>query len=172
MTGLRIARGGARIAAAPLPSPIPGVAAEAWTRFVRALRQADPGAISPQGFLGCFEIHPRRLAELGDLGDGFRVATAARDEGGVWRCDFACGTQAGFLASFIAQYAALVKSVRGHYGEVARGAVAIPAGVTLSGALAILHRAGRGGLAGWTKRKLPETAALFDRANGIFEVTR
>jgi hypothetical protein len=56
----------------------------------------------------------------------------------------------------------------GLYHELLRaGDIARPAGVSLAGALAILHRGGRGALRKWPD-VFSDTRALFEAAQGAF----
>lgn len=156
-----------------LKSEIDGVSDEAWTEFARALKTAEPGAVSASNALGMFELRPRRLADLGIMRNVSMVRSPTKRM--VWVGEFVKGTQKQFLASPKAQYEAFAKSM-GLYvdglrdGSIARPDGGVPDGMTLSGVLGILHRCGPSGLKNWNDedKRFDETIALFQRTNGIF----
>lgn len=159
--------------ATSIPSPIDGVNADAWSRFVRALATKvvngvpaarDLREVSPSGGLGWFEMRPRRLADLGLVTNLRRSTTPGGRQ--VWEGDFVLPlTRKRFLDNPVVQYNALVRSVTDHLAHVGD----LPAGVSMSGALAILHRAGPGALRTWPSGKqFDDTLHLFHHANQIF----
>jgi hypothetical protein len=145
------------------PSPLAGVSNAAWSRFYTSLAVQPDAAVSESGGFGAYDIRPRRLVELG-------YATAlpsVRTEAGrqVHVCEFVLPwTQARFLADPIAQYAALRGSMVRYHRALLAGELLRPEGVSMAGALAILHVGGRGALASW-----PE---LFDSTRARFEAAR
>lgn len=157
-----------------LPSEIPNVSDEAWTCFVFAMKTAQPGAISASNALGMFELKARRLADLGLVKDIKR----ARSPLGrlMWVGEFVPPlTQRDFLSKSAVQYRTFVDSMRLYIDGLCNGTIVkpeggFPAGMTLSGALAVLHRGGPNGLKGWNDEddRFEDTVALFERANGIF----
>lgn len=157
-----------------LASQIPGVPDEAWTEFALAMKTAAPGSISSSNAFGMFEMKPRRLADLGLM----RNIVSARSSSGrmAWKGDWTPPlTEKKFLASAADQYEAFGASMRKYIEGLEDGSVpqpesGVPADVTLSGALAILHRCGPQGLVRWTDEgsRFPETIALVQVANGIF----
>ena len=84
-------------------------------------------------------------------------------------------TQRRFLSEPTIQYRTFVDSVKLYIDGLRAGTVAkpdggFPCGMSLSGALAVLHRGGPGGLKNWgdESRRFDDTVALYERANGIF----
>jgi len=151
--------------AAPIRSPLANIPAEAWTGFVRAMMTQPLDAVSPSNALGMFEMRPRRLADLGIMSD-LRCLRAPRTNRQVWCGTFARPiTTAAFLSNPLLQYNVFALSMVDYAGRIGRGEIAVPDGMTLSGALAALHRAGPGGLGG---NQFPETRAAVERVNGVF----
>jgi hypothetical protein len=150
-----------------LSSQIPGVPDEAWTEFSLTMKTASPKSISKSGSLGMFEMKPRRLADLGLM----RNVEKKKSWTGQWVPPL---TESGFLSSAVEQYDAFGKSMRDYIAGLDSGAVpqpedGLPRDMTLSGALAILHRCGPQGLLRWADgERFPETEALYKAANGIF----
>jgi len=153
------------------PSPLVGVTDVAWNRFLGVMHVQAINAVSTSGGFGCFDLRPRRLAEIRIMRD-VKLERRSRDEdlGGkraVYVGEFVSSTREAFLNSFPMQLDAFVKSNR-LYDIVLRQELHRPEGVSRSGALAILHRGGKGALATWPEKALEETKALFERANLIF----
>ncbi len=150
-------------APALLKSPLPGVSDAGWDAFVRALDVQPADAVSASGGLGSYDIRPRRLVEIG-LAENFRIdrEPGRRDRQG---CDFKSSKL--FLADPRRQLAALARSIARYHAEVASGAIQVPAGLSLSGALAILHRGGRGALAAWPDL-FDDTRELLKRTERCF----
>ncbi len=167
-----IARGEVEARAFPehvaLTSPLPGIADAAWTRFVRACAQSALGAVTDSNALGMFEMMPRRLADFGFVENLKRVKAPSGRM--VWVGDFVAPlTCEAFLHSPKAQYNAFTSSMADYAARIWRGVVEKPADVSLSGALALLHRLGPQGLESWQKGKRFEaTRVVFERAQGIF----
>lgn len=158
-----------------VPTELPGLASDAaWTRFARAVQSASPGAVSPSNALGMFEMKPRRLADLGLMATSSQVRTPSGRM--VWVGDFVAPmTKDKFLRDSGAQYRAFADSMRAYVAGMKDGSVPTPdggrpKGMTLSGALAILHRCGPSGLKTWNdeEKRFSDTVALYERANGIF----
>jgi hypothetical protein len=149
-----------------LDSPLEGVSADAWRRYVSALEMQPMGATSESGGLGSYDIRPRRLVELGYA---TKLVSLRSDSGRqIHSCNFiAPWTKARFLADPIAQYTVLAKSTRAYYDALRRGEIVKPKDVSISGALAVLHIGGRGALASWPKL-FENTRAIYDAAQGAF----
>lgn len=143
-----------------LRSPLPGVSPEAWGRLVAALEVQGVGAISERGGYGCFDLRPQRLVDLG-------ILTATRRPGGRPAYAFAAPhSQEQFLRDPRAQLAALARSLLSYHEDLTTGRRARPAGVSLAGALALLH-CGPGALRAYPAL-FPHTRELFERAQGAF----
>ena len=168
MTAPLIARGDSP-SDSHFPSPLVDVTASEWTAFVRAMRTADLGSVSASNALGMFEMKPRRLAELGVLTDmrSCRSPAGRRVHTGTFVLPM---TERRFLADPGVQYDTFKRSMAEYSSRIRTGDIALSEGVSLSGALAILHRSGTGGLAGWadSEKRFSETVALWERAEGIF----
>jgi hypothetical protein len=159
-----------------LTSPFPNISDEAWTRFAIAMRTEEhPGTVSPSNALGMFAIKTKRLADLGLV----RNTKATRDPKTnrmIWVAEFVPPmTSQKFLSNPKLQYDVFVKSMKDYVdklknNEIPQPAGGRPAGMTLSGVLAILHRAGPGGIASWndTNKRFEDTVKLYSKANGIF----
>jgi hypothetical protein len=76
-------------------------------------------------------------------------------------------TQKRFLNEPIAQYLAFSKSISLYYRALMDGELQRPEGVSMAGALAVLHRGGRGALKSWPEM-FEGTKALYERAQGVF----
>jgi hypothetical protein len=152
---------------AAMPSELPGVSAEAWAAFVRGMSTAPAGAVSKANALGMFELTPRRLADLGLVKGLTRSRSGQRT---VWVAEFVAPmTSHRFLTNPRAQYAAFVKSMRDYADKIAAGELVKPADMSLSGALAILHRGGPRGLENWTAgERFAPTQAAYDRVSEVF----
>lgn len=167
---LMIARGDepALRATPPLRSPLKGVADAAWTAFVRACATQELGTVSSSNGYGYFEMKPRRLADLGLMSDLRSTIRYIGDkEHRVWEGDFVAPLTADlFLGNPIVQFNAFATSIEKYDAILADEPS--PPDLSRSGQLAILHRAGPGGLRSWTKHQFPSTVELVQRANGIF----
>lgn len=149
----------------PLPSPLLSVSALAWERFAAALEVQPPRAISASGGFGAFDLRPRRLVELGYAQSAPPVRKGRRL---IQVCTFlAPWTEQRFLRSTLAQVRALGLSMKLYQEDLTAGTLQRPANLSLAGALAILHRGGRGALAGWPML-FDDTRALYERAKGAF----
>jgi hypothetical protein len=160
-----------------LPSPIDGIADEAWTRFVLAMRTASPGAVSASNSLGMFEMRPRRLADIGLIDASTLTGTRAASGRLVWVGEWVRPlSQKVFLETPALQYkafaASMVKYVDGlRDGEINQPAEGVDDDMSLSGALAILHRCGPNGLVSWGRNngtRFNDTVELYSKANGLF----
>lgn len=154
-----------------LPSPIKGVSSEAWTRFCQAMRTQGVSDVSDSNAVGVFEMMPRRLVDLGIVGDTKRI----RAPGGrmVLAGKFIPPmTEEKFTSSPLAQYNAFADSMAKYAEQLTTSGIKSPRvrGMTLSGALAVLHRAGPRGLETWADpaSRRENTKVTYDRANGIF----
>jgi len=155
-------------------SPIPGVPAASWRRFVAIMVTSPRGLRSPRGRFGCFGMDARRLADVGFMTGPKKIRVG--DEVGVWSGEWVPPlTEASFLGSAPAQYEAFCRSMRSlaprvapHVGKIVDGSRA-----SLSGLLAAGHLAGEAGVAGWvrdpeTRKRFRATTENFRRANSIF----
>ncbi len=125
--------------AVALTSPITGVADDAWRVFVAAMTvRPAVDALDSKGF-GCFDLRPRRLAELG-------LANPTTFE----EC-----------------YKAFAKSVATYADDIRDGRLTAPDGVSRAGALAILQRGGRGALAAYPEL-FSDTREVYGRAKECF----
>jgi len=150
----------------PLVSPLESVSHEAWTEFVNTMLTSPIGAVSPSNALGAFQMTPRRLVDLGvfkklertrSKKSGRTIWAAAGEE------DRARATR--FLKSIALQFKVFTKSMTDYASQFSEGTVKMPSDCTLSGALAVCHRAGVAGLSG---DRFPETQMVHAKANGIF----
>lgn len=157
-----------------LKSELPGVSDQAWTEFALAMKAQSPSAVSASNELGMFAMKPRRLADLGLVKNlsNQRSPTGRMIWVGEWVAPM---TEKKFLSSAAAQYRAFAKSMQLYADGLLSGAVALPEGgmpedLSLSGALAILHKCGPQGIAKWAdeEARFPNTVDLVQRANGIF----
>lgn len=169
MSDLRIARGDLLLDEdlMPLASPISGVNDADWTQFVGAMIVQDPGVVSESNGLGMFDMKPRRLADLGYVK---KLSRGDRQGRQVWLGAFVPPwTPERFLGNQPEQYTAFSRSMVDYATRIREGKLACPDGVTLSGALAILHRAGPKGLDSWSAGEVfPETQLAYARAAGVF----
>ena len=164
-------------AGATLSSPFMAASDRAWTDFVRVLAVQDPTARSPGGRIGRFDMHLRRLAEIGWV-RGLRRGADGNLEA-TWVEPM---TEARFLGDSWVQYRALVATLKqARLALVDRG-VAVATGdasnntassISLSGVLALAYRLGADGAVKWmrspTERARQRIAtALFKSANGLF----
>jgi len=156
-----------------LKSPLENVSDRSWTDFALAMKSASLGTVSDSNAMGMFAMKARRLADLGLVKN---VACDRSPTGRlVWVGDWVPPmTQKAFLASPKHQYDAFVESMRRYVDELDTARLEmsgeLPEDMTLSGALAILHRCGPSGLKNWgnEEKRFPETIALYERANGVF----
>ena len=151
-----------------LRSEISGVSDEHWSQFVRHMGNPELlSTVSESNALGMFQLMPRRLADLGIVTNVQRAKSPAGRT--IWVAVFVPPmTCAAFLRSPQEQYRAFARSMRDYAdrlqsGEVSRGML------SLSGALAVLHRAGPRGLQTWTRgERFPATIAVHERVAGVF----
>ena len=156
-----------------LESPIDGVSDAAWTEFALVMRVQDVGAMSASNEFGMFAMKPRRLADLGLMRDLRRGHSPVGRV--VWLGDWVAPlSRDAFLSSPKVQYRAFVVSCRCYVEGLRDRTISTPGqwpgGLSLSGALAVLHKCGPSGLVSWGDEggRFPGTAALVERANGIF----
>ncbi|MES2179851.1 MAG: hypothetical protein V4550_18465 [Gemmatimonadota bacterium] len=163
-----------------LKSELPNVSNAAWTSFVFAMKVAPLDAVSPSNGLGMFDIRYKRLADL-KLVENLRYKRDPITNRSVQVADWVPPlTRDLFLKSANAQYKVFVASCRAyykllkeaeHYDECAlRPDFERPDDVSMSGALAILHRGGRAALEKWSdpENRFEATLELFRNANGVF----
>lgn len=154
-----------------LASPIEGVSDDAWTNFTRQMKSANPEDIDAKGNVGMFAMTVRRLTDLGVFKDPKKV-------GGVWNANWQIPREK-LLSNPKLQYKLFEKSMVGHVGLIKNKldkGIAIEIGgknATLSGLLAVAHRAGAEGMNKWIddpnqRAKFPNTTAVYVAMNGIF----
>ncbi len=155
-----------------LRSELDDVADDEWTQWVTAMKVADPTTVADNGALGMFAMKPRRLEDLGLMTN---VAPSTRKKGAMgWQGEWiAPMTQDAFLGNASIQYRVLAASTKLYADAIAAGDLVAPdcdEEITLSGALALLHRCGPRGLEQWADatKRLPATLELFQRTNGVF----
>jgi hypothetical protein len=155
-------------------SPLPGVPALAWEKFVATMVILPRTAVTPRGRMGYFGLDARRLSDVGFMRDPHKVSVCG--ESGVWAGEWVAPlSQERFLESSPAQYEAFSRSMRElvpdaspHVGKVVDGSRA-----SLSGLLAVGHLAGRSGISSWVKdpsarERFKATTENFRRSNQIF----
>jgi hypothetical protein len=144
-------------------SPIEGVSNVAWFRFITVLEAQSHQNVTKSGALGAYEMLPRRLGELGYL------TNLRREDGGKKQVGTFVGpwTEEKFLADSVAQYVAFRKSILLYYRQLMSGAIQRPKGISIAGALAILHRGGEGALKKWPKL-FEGTKKVYDRVKECF----
>jgi hypothetical protein len=146
-----------------LKSELPGVEDAAWTRFVCIMATSNAAAVSPSNALGMFELMPRRLADLGVVN---KLARSTKGSRTVWTAAFIAPlTSDKFLRNPQIQYRVFCVSMKDYADRLTGGKIAKPEGMSLSGALAICHRAGPEGLKG---KLFPSTQAMYEKAQDVF----
>ena len=155
-----------RFASSLLPSPIAGVSAESWKRYYSAFEIQPVDAISASGGYGSFDLRPRRLVELNYARN---LGTKVTDNGRhIQTCEVILPwTERRCLGNFLAPYAAFARSNLMYYQALSSGQLEKPAEMSMSGALAILHRGGRGALKNH-ENLFSDTRALYEKARDIF----
>lgn len=157
-------------------SPLPGVADEAWRRYVAAARvpEAEPDYISPRFRLGLYGLDARALVDVGAMKSPRRGTWQGRE---VWLADWAPAS-AAWLEDPEQQYAALVKLAKRHADYIGKKHAAVigralekgqPA--SLAGLLAVARIAGLGGLVRFVsapEERFEHTLRAYRAANGIF----
>ena len=147
-----------------LLSPFVDVSSTAWERFLYVMATSAPDAVSPSNAVGMFELSPKRLCDLGVVRDLRRT----RGPSGrmIWIGRFVAPLTCGkVLGDPREQRQLFERSMRDYRNSVHD----LPDGMTLSGALAIMHKAGPKGLESWKQgKRFEETEKLFNMANGIF----
>lgn len=149
-----------------LVSPLEGVSNRAWEHFVKILEVQPSNIISASGGLGAYGMRPQRLIELGYAQKMPPTRTAKGRQ--VQNCEFVLPwTQKRFCTDAVVQFNAFSKSNLMYYRALMSGELKKPKDVSVSGALAILHRGGTGALRSWP-HLFTDTRALYERAKGIF----
>lgn len=150
-----------------------------WTRFVLAMKTAAVDSVSGSCALGAWEMRPRRLVDLGLMTNLHSVKTplGRRSYDGDFIGDVdperSSLTRKMFLENQEVQYLVFATSMRRYVDRLTDGSIehgqADP-NMTLSGALAILHRCGPNGLAKWgdESARFSDTVDLYNRVNGLF----
>lgn len=153
---------------AALKSVLPGVADDCWTQFVRNMIVAPVSAVSDSNAVGMFEMMPRRLADLGVVSKLARTRSDANKT--IWVAAFVPPLTADkFLSDQREQYRVFSDSMCDYAKRMENGEIARVPGMSLSGALAILHRCGPTGLATWERgERFPATVKSYERVAGLF----
>lgn len=146
-------------------SPLKGVSDAAWEKFVYALNVQPIDAVSESGGLGCFDLRPRRLVELGIM-ENLRYERRGKHVTQVGAF-IAPQTKDLFLTNPMAQYEVLVRSMKAYDEDLSSGVIAKPAYAGRSGTLVVLHRGGRGALKKWPK-VFSHTAKIYHAAKSLF----
>lgn len=151
-----------------LESPIVNVDNVQWTQFVQVMATAPLTAVSPSNALGTFEMPVRRLADLGIVTKLVRGKSPAKKT--IWAATFKWPmTSKKFLKSIDLQYDAFVKSMVDYVHRLEAGDIVKAPSMSLSGALAILHRAGPNGLSNWERgMRFEATEKLYNKVGGVF----
>lgn len=173
------AQNAAIVNAKSYPSPFPTVAGPEWTQFVIGLRGKNAKQITPGYSLGLFGFGMRRLVDLKLASNPHKDTYNGKS---VWMADWAPQLQPGpdtFLGTAQGQYSAFVKSMQLYAAQIhkeipeAIGSTLDGKPVTLSGLLAVAHRAGWQGLKDWmgdasVRAAHKQTGDIFNKANGLF----
>jgi hypothetical protein len=153
-----------------IPSALPGVDDDAWTQFVREMAIAPLTSVSRSNALGMFAIMPRRLADFGLVKKLQRTQSANDPLRTIWVAVFVPPlTCEMFLKNPQVQYRVFGQSMRDYAKKMNDGSIERDPRMSLSGALAILHRCGPSGLETWKNGdRFPETMMTYDRVAGVF----
>jgi hypothetical protein len=155
--------------------PIEGITRNSWLTFVKTSVNGNPRTITPNFRLGAFEMSVRRLADLGYMVGPKQVRYNGHS---VWDADWVAPLSLrAYLADGLKQYETYAESVRLYADApellslVDRTIDDKPA--TMSGLLAVAHRAGLHGLTTWAsareeRERFNHTTEFFTRANGLF----
>lgn len=160
-------------------SPFPGVPDAKWTRYVNCSKAAGPGVVTAAFCFGLFLFAVRRLCDLQVMRQPKQIDFRGKR---VWSADWvAPWTLKRFLADSAGQYKLFVASNVDYAARIALtpslravvGKVIDNHKVSLSGLLAVCHRAGFTGAQGWVANakdrvKFAATTAAFQKCNGIF----
>lgn len=157
-------------------SPIPNVPDTAWAVFVESMAEPQCATIvNDAGFVGLFLFS---MARLGALGVVTQLRREPRDDGGsAWVGEFVPPlTLDTFLGEPLLQYRAFKRSCAEYWKQLEP--LVVPAvvdgtEVSLSGLLAVAHRAGFKGLSKWLMSAEdrighPFTTETFLKCNGVF----
>lgn len=170
-----------RLTVRPLPirtqplseSPILNVTPDAWEQYRHRMADvANAHRVSDTGHIGLYRFGIPRLAEIGLMAN-------PQKEGRNWRAAWIPWlTLEGLLGSIRAQTEVFRLSTGDHTFDIQKtsslvGRSAEGQRTTLSGLLAVAHRAGFRGLQSWLvraddRKRFPNTTAAFRAANGLF----
>jgi hypothetical protein len=173
------AQGAAVVNSKVFPSPWGNVPDLGWTKFVTGMRGKDPRVITPGYTLGLFNFGMRRLVDIGLANNPHQGEYKGKK---VWLADWAGPLQPGpdkFLGDADTQYKAFIRSNQLYAGQIKKeipeaiGATLDGKTVTLSGLLAVAHRAGWAGLRKWlsdapTRAEHKQSTEIFNKLNGAF----
>lgn len=146
-----------------------------WLDFLRTMCNSQPHTVTPAPYLGMFEMSVRRLCDLGYMQNPKRFPHKGKL---TWSASWVSPYSLSFfLDSPKTQYQAFARSM----SEYAQSKTLEPLvgyrvekrDVTLSGILAVAHRAGETACLSWfmnskDRMKFVHTTQAFVRANGIF----
>jgi len=156
------------------PSPLRGVPAMRWEKFVTVMVVAPKKTVTPRGRWGLFGMDARRLSDIGFMASPRKTTVGGIP--GIWSGEWVAPlSRDHFLSSTPAQYEAFARSMRRMVPKVS-GLVGLSVGsqrCSLSGLLAVGHLAGEDGVKSWVadpavREKFQATTANFKRANGLF----
>jgi hypothetical protein len=156
-------------------APLEGVSFDAWMLFVRALLKFSGEGVTENFRYGKFEFTIRRLCDLGLMTNPRPMSKRGRL---IWDADWLDGWNLRkFLQSNRTQYNLFCRSMLEYSKEIgvqdSVGKSVDDTTTTLSGVLAVAHRAGISGLFSWlsnpqTRKEFSHTTDFFQRANKLF----
>jgi len=155
-------------------SPILGVDSEAWRDFVKCFVNAE-NSVTDHFRYGIFEFTVKRMCDLGLMVNPETTSSRGRL---VWVATWVHPLSLRtFLADHARQYEAFCQSMAGYASETIvrqlMGVTIDDTEASLSGLLAVAHRAGLHGLESWVsdpkeRAEFSHTTTLFKNVNGIF----
>jgi hypothetical protein len=155
----------------PLNGPpqriLPDINDEQWLTFIGHMATAGLTGVSDSNALGLFEMMPRRLHDLGLL----KQLKRSQSEAGrtIWIGSFVQLSSRKFLTSPRIQHMVFRRSMELYAKDITLGVIKKDPLMSLSGALAILHRCGPQGLESWASgKRFEHTEKLYNKVAGIF----
>lgn len=157
------------------PAPLPSIEVAEWKRFAKAF--VNPANAVTETFrYGLFQLSVKRMCDLGLMTNPQPISTKSGRL--VWSAQWVEPLSLrSFLADPARQYQAFCDSMR-DYANAETVVQSIGREVdgrraTLSGLLAVAHRAGTQGLESWIESpaerlEFSHTTALFENVNGLF----
>lgn len=158
-------------------APLPSIKPEKWTTFANCMK--GPNVITPAFAMGLFGFSARRLVDLKVMKNPRQGDYKGRK---VWTGDWVPPmTINKFMADQAFQYKVFLASMKNYIVRIGAdpkvkatiGTVIDGKRVTLSGLLAVAHKAGFAGLKSWLanpkdRKKFVATTAAFNKCNGLF----